>query len=123
MSDSTTPRRTTQAPTLTAVTSASPRADFRPPSAEARLDVLLADVRYELAPLIRAAELLADFERVHQDFEFWAERDPAFGERLSAACESWRNPYGDRDGDELASLLRVAVNVCAQITRNAEATP
>ena len=85
-----------------------------------RLDAVVDAVRYELAPLIRAAQMLADFQRVHAAFALHASMVPAFEVSLRDACQSWQNPTATSDGAELQDLLRAADNLCRRIAEGAE---
>lgn len=85
-----------------------------------RLDAMADAVRYELAPLIRAAQMLADFQRVHAAFALHASMIPAFEVSLQDACQSWQNPTATSDGAELQDLLRAADNLCRRIVEEAE---
>ena len=67
-------------------------------------------IAFELLPLIRAAELLADHQRVHSELDSRASADKSFDAALTHVCGTWRNPI--TGGDEMADMLTAVAHRC-----------
>lgn len=71
-------------------------------------------VAYQVAPLLRAAENLADCRRTLDLLRTRAELSPAFAAQVRDADPAYLNHLSEYDGFELIQeLLRVAVNLLA----------
>lgn len=72
----------------------------------------VADLRtgleYRLGAMLRAAQLLANHQRVHSAITDGADDDPALTEKLGQVCSDWKDPTSWGGGDILADLLGVA---------------
>ena len=95
-----------------------------------QLDPLEYRLAYQLGPILRAIELLADSQRVIHDLEEAArglatdDGESSFEAGLSKACASWRNPIRDNPTEGgfsvLQDLARVATEIGGEIGREME---
>lgn len=76
---------------------------------------------HQVAPLLRAAENLADCHRTLRHVTFCAEQNPGFMQQLAGIDPAYMNHAAEYDGFELVQdLLRVAVNLLADHTERME---
>ena len=78
-------------------------------------DALRHGIGYRLKPVLSALSLLADSQRVLTAVAGVAGQDEVLRDRLTAACDTWRNPTGSGgDANVLAVLVGLA-DVCVDM--------
>lgn len=83
------------------------------------LHELAAGLRYDLAPLLAAAQELANHQRVHAAVSAAANCDERFATVLKGWCRDWADPSFSNVSN-LCNLLRVAESLCGELAQEAE---
>jgi hypothetical protein len=82
-------------------------------SARTTLAVIGHQQRYVLAPMLNALALLADSQRVLEEFNEFVIIDPGFGQAMTKACPTWSNPLVGAQAYEAIYDLTLAAHALA----------